>query len=333
MAKNIETKTREEREAIMVTAKAEAESLVIRYNELTQAAWDGKEYDPKELVDVQEKIDAACTDYNNESRIITYLDCKAIADKYGILPSEAAAELLRYPVLSTNDSRVDKELCPVREVILKQRDISLIDMDKTLGGGVCASNDWQTVARRLNHLLVFAACVQIGADYKQVRDCLSLKEIDDAIKRGERPLGRENMNAEFKKALRAIIGESFEESWDSDTGRVDVDGNPLTVGDTVVNEVVRVFTKKGKRALSVVCGNHKVSVQLLMDSAHKLITGKSYTVESKEIKDPKDEQKKPEKSTLDPELVSIVGDLDPDQVKELAKILRGMKKNAEEIAA
>ena len=325
MAKN--TMTRAEREAAMAEALEKAQGLTQRYNEITQAAWDGEEYDPKELVDTQAAIDEACADFNHNAKILTYLDCKSTADAFGRFVAEIAAERLRYKVIGVKDSKVADDLCPVREVVEKVKDIDLIDMDKTLSGNVCASKDWKPIAQRLNHLIVYASCVQLGADYTKVRDCLGLKEIHDAIQRGEAPMSRRNMREAFRKAIAAIIGEAGLVLWDMEMPERDIEGNPLTVGDTAVNYAVRVFSKKGKKALSIACGNNKASVQILMDISHRLLTGASFSVESKEIKE-ESTAKAPKKESapvIAPEILSQIEDLSVDELRALARVIRQRK--------
>ncbi len=98
--------TRAEREEAMAAALAVAQSKVQRYNEITQAAWDGEEYDAKELVAVQGDIDEACAEFNHHAKILTYLDCKVEAEAFGRYVSEIAAEKLRYRVIGTKDNKV-----------------------------------------------------------------------------------------------------------------------------------------------------------------------------------------------------------------------------------
>lgn len=328
MSKN--TMTRAEREQAMAEALQTTQTLAQRYNEITQAAWDGEEYDPKELVEVQADIDQACADFNHHAKILTYLDCKDEAEASGRFVAEIAAEHLRYRVIGVKDNKVADDLCPVREVIDKVKDIDLIDMDKTLGGSACASKDWKSIAQRLNHIIVYASCVQLGADYRKVRDCLGLKEIHDAIQRGETPLSRANMRDEFKKAIKAIIGEAGLGNWDLVMPERDIEGNMLMVGDTAVNYAVRVFSKKGKRALSIACGNNKASVQILMDICHRLLTGAEFSVESKEIKDESTAKapKKESGTVIAPEILSQLDGLSADELKALARIIRQRKAEA-----
>lgn len=325
MAQN--TMTRAEREAAMAEALEKAKGLTQRYNEITQAAWDGQKYDPQELVDVQADIDQACADFNQHAKILTYLDCKDVAEASGRFVSEIAAERLRYTVIGVKDNKIADDLCPVREVVNKVKDIDLIDMDRILGGNACADKGWKSIAQHLNHLIVYASCVQLGADYTKVRDCLGLKEIHDAIQRGEAPMSRRHMAEAFRKALEAIIGEAGLALWDMEMPERDIEGNPLTVGNTAVNYAVRVFSKKGKKALSIACGNNKASVQILMDIAHRLLTGASFTVESKEIKEESTPAapKKESGPVIAPEILSQIEDLSAEELRALARVIRQRK--------
>lgn len=327
MAQN--TMTRAERAAAMTAAKELAESKVQRYNEITQIAWDGGEYDPKELVDVQAEIDAACADFNHHAKILTYLDCKDEAEQRHVLPVIPAIARLRYTIIGCKDTKISDELCPVRSIDTKVRDIDLIDMDKTLGGGICADKDWKTLAQRLNHLIVYASCIQIGADATKVRDCFALHEIERDIKAGKRPLSKANLRESFKKAVHAIIGDGFEDIWDRELPEFDIEGNPLTVGDTAVNYAIRVFSKKGKRALSVACGNVKQTVQILADICHKLITGASFSIESKEIKDDKPAPApKVESAPVEgDDILAAIAGLSAEQLTAVSRALR-KRKNA-----
>lgn len=330
--------SRADRASAMNEAKEQAEAKVQRYNEITQIAWDGGEYDPKELVQVQEDIDKACADFNHHSKILTYLDCQEAAKKKNLLTAEVAASILRYPTIGCKDTKISDELCPVREIIPKVRDIDLIDLDKTLGGGACASKDWKSIAQHLNHLIVYASCIQIGADAVKVRDCFALREIEAAIKRGEKPLSKANIREEFKKAIRAIIGDTFIEQkiWDTVLPEYDIEGNPLTVGDTAVNYTVRVFSKKGRKALSVACGNVKQTVQILMDICHRLITGASFSVESKDIKDdaaPKAPKVDTTPSTADAGILDEIENFSDEQLKALSRAIRKRKAALKEESA
>jgi len=51
-----------------------------------------------------------------------------------------------------------------------------------------------------------------------------------------------------------------------------------------VNYILAVYSKKGRKALTVTASNHKQMRQIIMEICHRIVTGGRYDIDYKKIK-------------------------------------------------
>ena len=76
----------------------------------------------------------------------------------------------------------------------------------------------------------------------------------------DRSAANDSIKSDIKMVLDAMLGEGYE------------------VDDQSVSYLLSIHTKKGKDPLSVVCANHRVMREHILNIAHHAITGTTYTV-------------------------------------------------------
>ena len=253
----------------------ELEAQVALYNKLNCA----EERKASEVVKARTKVDELCASYNNASKLIAYKELEATER-----PIITAVSRLNYGVVGVHEKKAESELePPVLEIRNGSKAFDLIDIAKRTQIEFHAEN-WEKLAKEINYRLVYATAVNMGADCKFISDYESMREVRKAIERREYPLALVNLTSGLYASVEAIIGCDYKELWDTVVGE-DVNGDPLTVGNSCVNFVERMFCKKGKKALQVSCAKHSAFVGLVAEVCHLLVTGDHIEVESRALAD------------------------------------------------
>lgn len=246
---------REESKAKLAKLEQEVHEFVKKYNE----AYQGGKFE--DAVKANTEIENRVNEYTSIAREMCFTDCKESAD-----PMMTAIKLLTYQTIAVKDVKKGDDKVPVREVVPKIRNIDLVKLHKFCGT-IGADPQWIHIAQKLNFLMTAKVCTEIGADVKAVNDSYSMTEIAKQIDMGKNPTSNTNLLKSMQTVITAMLG----------------DGYKATSHD--VRFMDRAYTKKGRRALTLVCSNHKNFCGIMAEVCHRIVTGKSYDAEYKTIKD------------------------------------------------
>lgn len=241
--------TREEMITKMATLRADAEEKAKAYNDAFQ---EGKLTDATRI---DEDIATLVGDYSHLARTLCFNDCAATGD-----PLKAAIVQLRYETIASKDVKTEDGAIPVRTIETIERPIDLLKLNAHCGK-TGADPMWPHIAQKMNFLLTVKTCDDLGVDPKAISDSYEMSAIARAIDMGKTPTSKTNMLKTLQTVVTAMLG----------------DGYKATSHD--VNYLLKVYAKKSRKALHVVCANKKSFVAILADVCHHIVTGNSYGVE------------------------------------------------------
>lgn len=243
--------TKEEKLAKLSELKAEVEELVKTYNDAVQTGnFEGAA-----------KADTAMTEKVNEYTAIVREMCFAECKESGN-PMMKAVTMLTFVTIGVKDEKKGDDMVPVRSIVEKEKSIDLLKLYKYCGE-IGADKNWPNIAQKMNFLLTAQKAVDLGLKPDAVHDSYSMSEIARQIDMGKSPTSKTNLLRTLQMVITAMLGEGYK----------------ATSHD--VNYLMSVYSKKGRKALSVSCANHRYFVGYLEDVCHRIVTDKAYSVEFK----------------------------------------------------
>lgn len=244
--------TREEAILKMAELEANANELCKTYNEAFQIG------DYENSVKIADQIIQAVNEYTSTARLMVYDECKESPD-----PMRKAVELLTFMTIAIKDEKVGEDKIPVRTIVPKERKIDLLDLDQYCNG-IGHDKNWTYLAQKMNFLLTAQKAKDLGVDPKTVNDSYEMSNIARQMDMGKTPTSKTNLLRTLQVVITAMLG----------------DENKAVSHD--VNYLMSVYSKKGKKALSVSCANHRHFVGYLADICHRIVTpDAAYSVEFK----------------------------------------------------
>lgn len=247
--------TRAEKEAKLKELRATVDEKVKAYNEAMQ---DGK------FDDVQ-KLDTGITDSVNEYtgivRDMCFEDCAASDD-----PMMTAVTLLSFMTIGVKDTKKGDEKLPVREVIEKERQIDLLKLHKFVDGGIGHNKEWAYMIEKFNLLMTCQKAKDLGIDPTAINDSYAMSEIAKGYDLGKNPASKTNLLKTLTAIVQAMVGEEYK---------------PVSHD---VNFLLSVYSRKSRKALTVTCANHKYMRGYVMEICHRIVTGKTYEVDYKKVR-------------------------------------------------
>lgn len=247
--------TRAEKEAKLKELKATVEEKVKAYNEAMQ---DGK-------FDEVSKLDTEITDTVNEYtsivRDMCFEDCAASDD-----PMMAAVTALSFMTIGVKDTKRGDEKLPVREVIEKERQIDLLKLHKFVDGGIGHNKEWAYMIEKFNLLMTCQKAKDLGIDPAAINDSYAMSEIAKGYDLGKNPASKTNLLKTLTAIVQAMVGEEYK---------------PVSHD---VNFLLSVYSRKSRKALTVTCANHKYMRGYVMEICHRIVTGKTYEVDYKKVR-------------------------------------------------
>lgn len=247
--------TRAEKEAKLKELRATVDEKVKAYNEAMQ---DGK------FDDVQ-KLDTEITDSVNEFtsivRNMCFEDCAASDD-----PMMAAVTALSFMTIGVKDTKKGDEKLPVREVIEKERQIDLLKLHKFVEGGIGHNKEWAYMIEKFNLLMTCQKAKDLGIDPTAINDSYAMSEIAKGYDLGKNPASKTNLLKTLTAIVQAMVGEEYK---------------PVSHD---VNFLLSVYSRKSRKALTVTCANHKYMRGYVMEICHRIVTGKTYEVDYKKVR-------------------------------------------------
>ena len=129
--------------------------------------------------------------------------------------------------------------------------------------------DWQYTASKFNQLMCLRAAQELGADVKAIAKSYYLKEAVKQIDMGKTPTS----NTQVCKLLQRVIDEMLPNE--------DADGKPIyKCNNHDVAYLDDLYGRKSSKAkLTVRVSNDNYLRRILVDIAHRLITGTMYGVD------------------------------------------------------
>lgn len=245
--KTIEKKTKEELRTL-------AEELTKGYNDAMQSAKF------EEAVDINEKIEQAVNEYTSLAREECF--ARLIAQEDTML---AAVKELDFETIKAVDRKVGEEKIPVREIVNVDKFIDLFKLDKA-AGGIGYNKKWANMVEKLNFLLTVQKAVDLGINPKEINDSYAISSIAKDIDMGKTPTSKTNILKTLQSVVTAMIGEDYK----------------ATSHDVAF--LMSVYSKKGRRALTVTCANHRYLCRYLAEICHRVVLGKSYEIDYKKAK-------------------------------------------------
>lgn len=245
--------TRAEKETRLQELREFAESKTVEYNSaMLEAKFE-------EAVAIDEETEKAVNEYTALARTICFEDCAAAED-----PMLEAVKRLCYPTIRIKDSKVGEEKVPVREIVDVEKQIDILKLHKFVEGGIGADPKWNLVIEQFNLLLTLQAARDIGADPKEINDSYAMSDLAKEIDLGKNPTSKTNMLKTLTQVVQAMIGEEYK---------------PVSHD---VNFLMKVYTRKSRKALTVTCGNHRYLRGYLMEVCHRIVMGERYDVDYKQ---------------------------------------------------
>lgn len=244
--------TRAEKEAKLHELRATAEAKAVEYN----TAMMETRFDDAAKLD--EEITDAVNEHTAIARDICFEDCAAAAD-----PMIEACTRLSFDTIAAKDSKKGDEKIPVLEIVDREKQIDLQKLHKHVNGGIGKDKNWIYAVEKLNMLMTAQKAKDLGVDPTSINDSYAMNDISRSYDLGKNPASKTNLLKTLTAIVAAMIGEEYK---------------PVSHD---VNFLLSIYSKKGKKALSVTCANHRYMRGYVMEICHRLITGKTYDVEFK----------------------------------------------------
>lgn len=138
---------------------------------------------------------------------------------------------------------------------------------------------WKYGVERFNQLLAMRAATELKmtkAQIKKICDSFYMNELARQIEMGGTPDSNTAICKQLQQVLDAILFE------DNGKGK-----NVYRVNNHDVAYLLMCYTKRGKKTLSIAVAKNAYMHRLVMDVAHRIVTGKAYDLEYKMISDAK----------------------------------------------
>jgi len=247
--------TREERVVKLAELRAIAEESVALYNDAMQNS------KAEEVFKTEKIISETIGEYTNVARELCFEDCKSTDD-----PMLTAIKKLSFTTIGVKDEKKDEDLIPVRVIIEKNRPIDLLKLDKYCGR-IGADKNWHHIAMKMNFLLTMQKCIALKIDPKAVNDSYAMSEIAKDFDMGKTPTSKTNLLRTLQTVVTAMLGDEYK----------------AASHDVVF--LTSVYSKMGRKALTVSCANHRHFRTYLMNILHRIVTEKSYGLDHPVKKD------------------------------------------------
>lgn len=209
---------------------------------------------------------------NANVKALVYDDILKFSD-----PIAEACLRYTYKVYILKEEDVEGSALKVMKLREKDKVIALDDLQKfaKTNNKISIGNDpeWIYAVQHLNYLLTIQVAEELGIDPTEIRDCYRIKDVAKEYRLGI--ANAADGEAQTLAALDKIIDMMI-----SDDGHYWVRGR-VRPGKHEVKFLNRVYSKKGKSCLSVAVSDHKRFCAIIMEIAHKLLTGEAYSVEYK----------------------------------------------------
>lgn len=250
--------TREEMLRKCAEQRAKAEAKANEYNDalISKAS----------AIDLNQKAEILAEiikEYDRMSRTVTFEDCRLSED-----PMKAAVLKLTYPTLKTvfKATSGDPKELKMCSVIEAEKAIPL-DKLHAYCDGIGADKKWIYYAQQLNLLITAKTAKELNnnVDLKAINDSYAMDKIARELDMGKTPTSNTQLLKQLNIVIAAMLGSDFKG----------------TSHDVAF--LVNAWSKKGKKALSIVAARHTTMYNLMLEICHAIMTEKVYELEIKEV--------------------------------------------------
>ncbi len=249
--------TREEKLEKLTTLEATSRQVVLDYN---AAILDGK-FDI--AASKKKDLDDAIGEYSAIAGGLALDSCAKEPD-----PMLAAVRDLEYQVIATVKRKKDKDDHgpDTFDIDFKPRKIDILKLYQQVPGGVGQNKNWPYMIEKFNLLLTARMAREIGADITGINDSYAMSKIAREYDLGEEPASKTKILNTLTNIVQAMIGESYK----------------ATSHD--VQFLLWIYGRKSRTALRVSAANHKALREYIQEICHRIVTGKTYSVDYKKAK-------------------------------------------------
>lgn len=235
--------------------------------------------------EIEKKLNTLCKEYNEEEDVNKMYEIsdemKDLIGEYTALkrdecftalsktadPMVEAVKQLTYPCLRIQDKKEDDSDIIIRSIVPAERKIDLLKLHKFVKDGIGREKNWHNQLEHFNMLMTAKYAEDLGIDPVKVRNCYAMQSISREIDLGKTPCSNTNLLKTLQKLVTAMIGEEYK----------------ATSHD--VKFLKFIYANKGKKALSVMCADHRKLREYMAEICNHIITNEPYEVVSKEIKE------------------------------------------------
>lgn len=247
--------TREESITRMAELRSECEELCKSYNEAVQSG----NFEASSKKDGE--IDGKIKEYAGIAKSVCFEDCKQAAD-----PMIAAVTMLTYQVIGVKDEKRGDDKIPVRSIVDKDKTIDLIALHRYCGE-IGNDRNWAHIAQKLNFLLTVQAAGKLAINPMEINTSFDMTETAKKYNYGKSPVSKTNLKKSLQIVVTAMLG----------------DGYYIAAQDA--NYLTMIYTRKGRKALSVACADNRRFIGYIAEICHRIVTSKVYTLEYKAKRD------------------------------------------------
>lgn len=254
--------TQAERIQKLTETRAKLEENASAYNEAIRT--DGTTAEV--IAELNSKKDELLGIYVATAREMCYEECKAAED-----PMLHAAQKYNFDCISVKDVQ-DKDTGTVtRTIVDTKKVIDLFTLHRHCKG-IGKNSNWVYMLERFNYLLTYKTVTDIttGDDQKAKLDKLkktyAMDKVSKDIDMGKTPTSNTQVLKQLDTLIAATIGEEYH--------GLSIDAKFL----------LKIYTKEGKGALSVVTPTHSRFCGKFLRVLHRIVTNGTYEAEYKEEK-------------------------------------------------
>lgn len=253
--------TREETTTKMKGIRAELEEDVKKYNELML---DGK---ASEALDMNTSMETKVNEYTALAKGLAFDACRDADD-----PMYEACKLLTFDTIRIKDENQEGVKYKVKAIDDTTKVIDLKKLQAYCGGSIGHDSKWIYALEKFNMLMTAQKCVDLGVDPKEVNDSYAMSNIAREYDLGKNPASKTNLLKTLTKIMQMMLGEEI---------KVGDEIKPVKAVSHDVNYLLSIYSKKGRKALTVSCANHNYMRQYVQEICHKVILGRGYAVDFK----------------------------------------------------
>lgn len=254
------------KEKVLAGLKGSIESNVKAWN----AAYAAKDMTAVQKADAQIVNDVK--EYAEVAQALCFANLKATEK-----PMLEAIKQLTFTILRVKESANKDSGVITREVTKTDRQIDLLKLDefcqRDKSPSIANDKMWQYKVQAFNQLLCLRAAQELKIDPKSIADTYYLSEKAKEIDMGKTPTSNTQILKQLQTVIDAILYEAGE------------NGNIYKAKSQDVAFLLMLYTKKGKKALTVSTAKHTIMRNLVAEICHRIVLDAAYKLDYKQAKE------------------------------------------------